>query len=197
VSWLGILGVVWALSMAAAVIAVWRYKATPGRAAAAAPLTWPSDLALPRAAGRATIVMLAHPRCTCTRASLDELALLMTQLGDRASGYVLFMRPTDLPEGWERGDSWTRARAIPGVQVMTDRDGALAARFGATTSGHTVVYDAQGRLVFSGGITGARGHEGDNAGLAMIRTQLARRSLEVGNTPTYGCELGLIRGDHR
>ena len=33
----------------------------------------------------------------------------------------------------------------------------------AWTSGETMLYDASGRLVFAGGITGSRGHGGDNA----------------------------------
>src|SRR5256885_12910626 len=44
--------------------------------------------------------------------------------------------------------------------VTPDRD--EAARFGARTSGYVVVYDASGHLVFAGGITGSRGHAGDN-----------------------------------
>jgi glyoxylase-like metal-dependent hydrolase (beta-lactamase superfamily II) len=34
------------------------------------------------------------------------------------------------------------------------------------TSGHVLVYDRSGKLLFSGGIAGARGQEGDNTGSA-------------------------------
>jgi hypothetical protein len=46
--------------------------------------------------------------------------------------------------------------------------GREAALCKATTSGETVVYDAAGKLRFHGGITGARGHIGDNAGCSAI-----------------------------
>ena len=53
--------------------------------------------------------------------------------------------------------------------MLRDDDGAEARRFGAETSGQTLLYDARGALAFSGGITGARGHAGDNAGRASLR----------------------------
>ena len=40
------------------------------------------------------------------------------------------------------------------------------------TSGQVVVYDAKGALLFSGGITAARGHMGDNAGRDRITALL-------------------------
>jgi hypothetical protein len=105
---------------------------------------------------------------------------------------VLFVAPSGVPEGWERSDTWARAAEIPGVEVIRDPRGALAARFGATVSGHTVVYDAAGHLVFQGGITPARGHEGDNVGrsaiVAMLGTRGAPRASTT-RTPTFGCEL--------
>ena len=50
---------------------------------------------------------------------------------------------------------------------IVDR-GAEANLFGAATSGQTMVYDPGGRLRFSGGITAARGHYGDNVGVSAI-----------------------------
>ena len=42
----------------------------------------------------------------------------------------------------------------------------------AITSGQTLLYDTKGHLVFSGGITGGRGHEGDNTGRESIEKYL-------------------------
>ena len=56
------------------------------------------------------------------------------------------------------------AAEIPGVEVVSDEDDAQSAAFGAAVSGQTLLYDREGRLIFSGGITAARGHAGDNAG---------------------------------
>ena len=60
--------------------------------------------------------------------------------------------------------------------MLRDDDGAEARRFGAETSGQTLLYDEHGALLFSGGITGARGHAGDNAGRASLVALLNRGS---------------------
>lgn len=180
----------WGLTMAAAMFGLWRYKATPGTTTAAAPTAWPSDVELVRARGKATIVMLAHPMCPCTKASLSELAVLMARVGQGAKAYVLFLAPRGAGEGWEKSATWEQAAAIPGVQAVSDRGGAIAARFGATVSGHTVLYDADGTLAYSGGITPSRGHSGENAGRWQIVARIengARGGSTAG--PTFGCEL--------
>ena len=65
--------------------------------------------------GRPTLVMLAHPRCTCTRASVGELAELMARAPRRPKAYVVFIKPgRSAPGGWERTDLWdARGRASP------------------------------------------------------------------------------------
>jgi hypothetical protein len=174
--------------MTAGLALVWRYKTTPGPTPREAPAVWPSDIPLARVPGRTTVVMLAHPQCPCTRASVNELAVLFTRIGDQAIGYVLFMAPSGAPEGWEQSDTWDRAAEIRGVTVLWDKNGEIAHRLGATVSGHTVVYDATGHLVFAGGITAARGHEGDNAGRRAIEALVAHRGGQA-RAPTFGCEL--------
>ena len=56
-----------------------------------------------------------------------------------------------------------------------DKEGSDAAALGATTSGQVMVYAVGGKLLFGGGITDGRGHEGDNAGseavLALLREE--------------------------
>ncbi len=44
----------------------------------------------------------------------------------------------------------------------------IGAELGSSTSGQVLLYDPSGRLAFSGGITAARGHVGDNAGSDAI-----------------------------
>jgi hypothetical protein len=188
--------VLWAISMVAAFGALWRYKTTPAVVGESAPARWPDDSSLARISrtpGRATIVMLAHPKCPCTRASIGELAALMTQLGDRATATVLFVAPNGVEQDWERSDTWSRASELRGVEVVRDTGGALAKQLGATVSGHTVVYDDGGALIFQGGITSARGHAGDNVGRSSIVALLSRTprtsGTELARAPTFGCDL--------
>jgi hypothetical protein len=91
--------------------------------------------------------------------------------------------------GWERTDLWDSAAAIPGVHVMSDERGAQARVFGALVSGQTMLYDATGSLLFSGGITGARGHEGDNPSRTALTSMLVGQLTDPIRTPVFGCYL--------
>jgi hypothetical protein len=103
--------------------------------------------------------------------------------------HAFVYRPADEPAGWEQTDLWRTASAIPGVHVMTDVGGAEARVFGALVSGQTLLYSAMGSLLFSGGITGARGHEGDNAGRTALTSILAGRTSATIRTKVFGCYL--------
>ena len=188
-------GIVWLAGMTAGATLVWEYKTTPG-AFLPAPESWPSASAISFADGRAVLVMSAHPHCPCTRASIAELAKLMADVGDRLAAHVLFVKPAGTPDGWEKSDTWRSAGRVPGVRVHRDDGGREAARFGAATSGHAVLYGADGRLLFRGGITPSRGHEGDNAGRRRIASLLANGSADGRQTRVFGCPLrGAVEGE--
>ena len=181
-------GALWLLIIGAGIGLLWNYESTPG-VAAATPGRWPSDSRIKPDADRATLVMLAHPHCPCTRASIGELARLMTQAQGRVTAYVLFVRPANFSDAWVQSELWASAAAIPGVTPVLDDDGIEAGRFHAATSGQTVLYDAAGHLLFSGGITSARGHAGDNAGRTAIVSLLTSDEAEERGTPVFGCPL--------
>ena len=178
----------WLLMIGTGISLLWSYERTSGVAAAALN-QWPADSSVRHSTDRATLVMLAHPRCPCTRASLGELARLMARAQGRVTAYVLFVKPSGFADGWEKTDLLSSASAIPGVTVVRDDEGVEAARFRAATSGQTMLYDAEGKLLFSGGITRARGHEGDNAGRAAIVSLLTTDEAGQTGTPVFGCPL--------
>ena len=64
-----------------------------------------------------------------------------------------------------------------------------AARFGVATSGHTLVYDAPGRLLFSGGLTAARGREGEAKSARRIAALLTTGKADRDVSPVFGCAL--------
>lgn len=105
------------------------------------------------------------------------------------TAHVLFLKPDGFAEDWQKTDLWRSAAAIPGVHVMTDGGGGEARLFHAATSGQAILYDARGRLLFSGGITASRGHAGDNAGRAFIVSLLIRGAADRRSTPVFGCSL--------
>jgi hypothetical protein len=75
------------------------------------------------------------------------------------------------------------------VTVVRDDDGRHAKQFGAATSGQTLLYDQDGALVFSGGITGARAHAGDNLGRQSLVALLNRQPAARTGTSVFGCPL--------
>jgi hypothetical protein len=164
------------------------YESAPGRIGAT-PAEWPATSRIQRASDRATLVMLAHPRCPCTRASIDELAKIMARIQGRVSAYVVFLKPQGSGADWDDTGLRRTAAEIPCVTVLSDVDGAEAQRFGAETSGHTLLFDAGGHLLFSGGITQSRGHSGDNTGESAIVSLVNNHAAEQTRTFVFGCSL--------
>jgi hypothetical protein len=178
----------WTLAVGLGLSVLWRYENAPGQAANP-PARWPTDSCIHHASDHATLIMLAHPHCPCTRASIEELAKVMTQAQGRVNAYVLFLKPTEFSDNWEKTYLWEDAARIAGVTPVADDDGVEALRFHALTSGQTVLYDADGRLLFSGGITGSRGHSGDNAGQGAIVSLLNHGEAGLSETFVFGCPL--------
>ena len=165
-----------------------RYETTAG-AAGSAPVQWPQESGLARQAGLPTLVMAAHPQCPCTRASIEELAALMTGIEGRLTAHLVFLRPSGTQESWTKTATWRAAAGIPGVTASVDREGLEARRFGGETSGDVLLYSASGELVFHGGITAARGHAGENDGRAALASLLAGKASARSRTPVFGCPL--------
>jgi len=178
----------WLVGVCAGMGVLLEYASTPGDPGRP-PSTWPADSTIPPPAGRPVLVMMAHPRCPCTRASLEELGRLMADSLGRLDARVVFYAPADAAEDWWKTDLWTSAAAIPGVVDLLDRDAAESHRFHAETSGDVLLYDGNGRLEFNGGITVARGHAGDNAGLAAIEALVRGDTNVRRQTPVFGCAL--------
>lgn len=183
-------GLAWLVVVVCGFTTLLNYQSAPGEAGAASP-SWPTDSCLPRPADRAALVMAVHPHCPCTRASIGELAVVMTRCRDAAAAYVLFLKPNSFDKDWVTTDLWRSAAAIPGVSVVCDEGGVESRRFGALTSGQVALYDRRGQLLFRGGMTGSRGHSGDNAGrsavISLATTGLAdRREAFVFGCPLFG-----------
>lgn len=135
------------------------------------------------------MVMMIHPHCPCSRASIGELALLMAEVPGRVNANVLFIKPHEFPEQWEKTDLWNSAARIPGVKFDVDDDAAEARFFGSQTSGQVMLYDINGQLLFKGGITASRGHSGDNDGRRAIVSLLTQHHEDRAETPVFGCPL--------
>lgn len=189
-----VLALTWVVALSYGMKVLLKYETTPGTSGASAP-KWPEASAISRPPNKPMLLMVAHPHCPCTRASIAELAQLMARAPKDVAVTVIFVKPKGAGSNWDDTDLRRGAAAIPGVTTVTDEGGVEAKRFGAETSGHTLVFDRRGTLVFSGGITATRGHAGDNAGenaaLAALREQLSGRD----RTAVFGCSLASRNSD--
>jgi hypothetical protein len=181
-------GLAWAFAVVGGFAILLKFKTGAGRAESA-PASWPATTALARAADRATLLMFLHPHCVCSRASLAELGRMLPRVRERVATRVVMVRPDGTAPGWEQSGLRDAALATPGVTVVEDVGGAEAARFGAATSGACVLYDRDGRLLFTGGITALRGHEGESFGQERIVSLLTSGAADRHDSPVFGCEL--------
>jgi hypothetical protein len=120
----------------------------------------------------------------------------MARFHDRLDAHVLFSASRGEELELARTDLWSSAGRIPGVTVAADPLGVEARRFGAETSGAAVLYGAAGTLAFQGGITSARGHEGDSFGQQRIAAVLTGGTPDRAFAPVFGCGLNDERAVH-
>lgn len=164
------------------------YENTPGTVGGL-PRVWPADSRLQHSTKLPTLVMMVHPQCPCSRASIGELAVLMAGRAELVDARVVFVRPWEFGADWEKTELWDKTQSIRGVKLSVDQGGIEARRFGSQTSGQVMLYSPEGKLLFSGGITDSRGHAGDNEGRTAIVTLLTQGQPAKDVTPVFGCPL--------
>ncbi len=183
-----IISTLWLLAVAACGLWLIGYENTAGPQTRAHD-TFPNLKEVQIDAHRCTLLLFAHPKCPCTRASINELNRLLAHCSPNVSAHVFFLQPKSVEADWIKTDLWRTAASIPGVQTHVDPDGVIATQFGANTSGYVVLYSSQGKLLFHGGITSGRGHEGDNPGSSALIALATGATATCHNTPVYGCLL--------
>lgn len=178
----------WVLATIAGIAALAAYAGRPGDVGRA-PDTWPSEAPFAHSTSRATLVVALHPGCACSKATVAQLARLAARDAERLDIVALTATYPEFPAD----DDVLRAAlaAVPGVRRVSDPRARIAARFGALTSGHAVLFDASGRVRFTGGLTSSRGHEGDSAGLDFVRAYLEgpQPATAAVTAPVFGCAL--------
>jgi len=179
---------IWLAGVGYGLYALVHYSASASPASSALE-TWPEHSQIVRKTGQSTLLMFVHPKCPCSSASLAELSRAVVGSNSRTTIYVIFYEPGKRPEGWGQSDLLKQASRIPGVNVILDRDNAEALLFHVDTSGHTLFYDSEGHLLFSGGITYLRGHEGDNAGRDAVASLVGGGNTAQTRWPVFGCSL--------
>jgi len=158
---------------------------------------WPCDVEIERLKDVSTLLFFVHPQCPCTFASLAELERVVAQPDISLQIIVILDCPTEKLDEWLQTAVAKRAKGISNARILVDSDGQLASKFRASVSGQCLLYSPNGKLVFQGGLTASRGHEGESFGQALLIQMLSLRapteleSRQPQEVPVYGCELVL------
>jgi hypothetical protein len=179
--------VVWLAVVGAGMSRLMHYESTAG-AGSNAPEHWPTDSRLARRNGESILLMFVHPKCPCSRASLDQLADLLRALPQRVQARVVFCRPAGFSDAENKTNLWDQAKSIPDVVVVCGEP-EEATRFGVFTSGQVLFYDERGILRFRGGITRARGVGGAGESSNALFSAVLHQSDAVAEAPVFGCPL--------
>lgn len=178
----------WSVVVVGGMAGLCKYELTPGESSNP-PTQWPAGSTLTLNQNRPTLILFAHPRCPCTRATIGELERIMARCQGKVDARVMFFVPSHRATEWKITDLWDSAHRIPGVTVVEDVDNVEAKRFGAQTSGHVQLFDPLGRLKYSGGITLSRGHSGDNPGHRTVVALINGKRADAARFPVFGCPL--------
>lgn len=178
----------WAVLLAAGACGLAHYE-FKGRIVPTSLRQWPPNDCLTLDAERPTLVFFVHPQCPCTTASIVQLDRVLSQFAGRFRTYVVMALPTGVRQAWENGRNLEAARNLPEITLLLDRGGTVTRRFGAIDSGTLLAYDPQGVLLFSGGVTASRGHEGDSLGTLVLRDIATGLPPRDSSSPVFGCPL--------
>src|SRR3989442_556857 len=83
---------IWMGTVGIGLLLLGNYESAPGQAGHPL-LRWPTKSRIERSKDRPTLVMFAHPRCPCTRATIGELALIMARCRGLVDAHVVFYKP--------------------------------------------------------------------------------------------------------
>ncbi len=180
--------VLWVFTLIAGFVTLFHYEFV-GAAPSGSPAVLPPAFYAESLPLRPTLIYFVHPRCPCTAAGIAELDRVLSDFPEAFETIVLFPMPEGAPDDWSEGPNRAAAARLPGVTLQTDTDARHSATFQVTTSGTALVYNKKGELLFQGGLTASRGHEGANFGERALRA-LARGEVPNHNrTPVFGCPL--------
>ena len=179
--------VLWVGLIVSGYFALFRYSFAAGEISKA-PQSIPPALTPSQSNPRAQLFLALHPRCPRSRATLKELARIQARLPDASDITVLVFKPANEADDWLQSASLDDCRKL-NCRILPDTDGKLAASLGSLTSGSIALYDRHGSLRYQGGITAARGHEGDNVGERAVLRILSGSAERQPSLPVFGCPI--------
>ena len=133
------------------------------------------------------LFVFLHPRCACSFATLNELERVIASVSDKPDIHFYFADVMDHQALLET-HLWQQAQHFNAQSLQIDIQN-IADFFAVESSGTLLLYKANGELLFNGGITASRGHEGDNAGKSQLISILNQQTFEPTQPAVFGCAL--------
>jgi hypothetical protein len=99
------------------------------------------------------------------------------------------MKPQQTNTSWHETGLTRAALTQRDINVLLDHDGVECQLFRAHTSGLVLLYEDSGKLLFQGGITPSRGHEGANDGVAALESILQDGPGPIHRHTVFGCPI--------
>ncbi len=150
--------------------------------------------------GKTVVLEWVNPECPYVRKHYDSANMQATQKAATAQGVVWLSVNSTHPSHYDHKKpaemlAWTQKQGAAATTTLMDGDGKIGRAYGARTTPHVYIVDAQGRLVYAGGIDDkpssnpadvktAKNHV--NAALADLR---AGRPVAQAVTRAYGCSV--------
>ncbi len=140
---------------------------------------------------RAELLVFIHPKCPCSRATITELKAVLREASANALVVRIFAyEPVGDAKDFIDSRALRRGARLPNTRVEPDPGGRIAESFGVATSGQVLYVLEDGVVAFSGGITGSRGHEGDNPGRRRLLQSIRNTARShTSSSPVFGCPI--------
>ena len=122
---------------------------------------WPAESAIARSEASRTVLIFIHPYCEHIKMSLNILEQVAANLPESASWLIVASRPP--------GSDWKPETTLP---IYFDEGGVETKRFGVTTPGHLLLFDGEGSVLYSGGVTDFRSGSEENDGVRLLEASL-------------------------
>lgn len=150
--------------------------------------------------GRPVVLEWVNPACPYVRKHYDSANMQTTQKGATAQGVVWLSVNSTHPGHGEHLKpaemaAWTQQRNAAPTHTLMDGDGRIGRAYGARTTPHLYIVDAQGKLAYAGGIDDrpsanpADVKGAKNFVVAALADLAAGKPVAQPMTRAYGCSV--------
>lgn len=142
--------------------------------------------------GTTRLIAFVHPFCPCSLATLSNIDLATTRIASPIEVSIVISDLSSNANEVSPAESFSRRFPKWSVSKLSLEE---INRRGVATSGHVLLIAKDEQILFSGGITKARGHVGECRGLNELihaAEQTQNTGSEVRALPVFGCSFATL-----